>query len=134
MSIHTDIEKALKDRIKLNADLTPVTWPNRSGKTAIPRYEVQVFRNPTARGTIKAGGGRYSGFAMITYVSESGVGTDTANDEADKVADWFPEDFKMPITGGTVRITETSSIKTGYSDDVSWRVPVDIKFEVLSTS
>ena len=134
MSAHSDAEKAFKEIIRVNAGLTPVTWPNRPGKTSTPRFDVKMFRNPNSRATLGALSAKYSGFIQITYVSELGAGSDAANEEADRVAGWFPADLVMMTPSGRVWITERPSIKNGFSNDVSWITPIDIRYEMTRTT
>lgn len=67
-----------------------------------------------------AGGAEYStGTFGVVVVTEINTGTMQANTIAAAVKARFP---KATLTGG-VRITG-SQVLAGYSDDVSWRVPV----------
>ena len=130
--VEEQIQTAIKDHLKAQDDCIEFAWENIDKKSIFPRLEVDFFITPFERLGINNGSGRYSGFVQLTVVWEKDVGTDAPNRMAGTIKSWFPSDLKLDLTNSALRITQSPSIKGGFPDETSWRVPVDVSFETLT--
>jgi len=112
----------------------PVAWPGRDFDPAgLDKYLVAAIENaPNERLGIKAMH-RRAGSLIVTVCSRMNRGSGQGDGIADAVADHFPCDLRLDLSGGSrLRVTTAPSVRGGYQDGGTWRTPVVIPFEVLS--
>ncbi len=131
----TDIRRKIKNFVEDAALSDPVKFPNilwdeTDGDSYW--YELAALTLPTERLTLGTAT-RYLGSTQITVVGPLGLGTVPHDALANGIAQLFPVDLKIAMTGGTIRVIQAPSVSEGFSDDTNWRVPVTIAHEVLNT-
>lgn len=127
--------KAIRNAIKaqLNSAMSPrpsTAWPNVSFDAGIlPRLEVTFDGVERTGGTLKGNEVlREVGFFSVVVCVEQGQGEDAALDYADDIASAFPEGQRLTFTGGQITITQPASIRAGFPDKTSYRVPVVVRY------
>lgn len=125
-----DINNALKARLLAGSLGASGAWPNVDSDAGKPYFQVQ-WPSSFRRGGYLVGGCAVFeiGSMSVTVVAETGLGEDAANDIAEAVSDLFPEDLRIAIPNGEIRITAPSDVLGGFADGADWRVPVSVKYE-----
>jgi hypothetical protein len=127
------IGAALKARLSslTFSEETPVAWPNRDFAPSTDRWmTAQIVHAPNQRLTI-GNRNRRAGSFVVTVASRTNAGSGEGDGIADAVAAHFPADLAITAGTGTIRVTETPSVRQGFQDGGYWRTPVTIPFEVL---
>ena len=130
----SDINKALKAQLATGGTALSGTWPNVDPQSAMDRpfFEVLFPAADRTGQSIKGTLIRETGRMAVMIVVRGGTGEDTVNDYAEAISDLFPQAMRLPITGGTVTISQPADIRGGYRDDSDWRVPVIIRYSALN--
>lgn len=130
-----DINTALKARLAEGGTGLSGTWPNvgTAGAIARPYFEVSFPAADRIGQSIKGTLIRETGRMSVILVVEGDTGEIAVNNFADAISDIFPQALRLPITGGTVTISQPADIRPGYHDGPDWRVPVVIKYSALNS-
>lgn len=138
MSVSADIRAALQtqlDAMASGAGLA-VAWDGESFVPAAGLYlRAQLFRSTTSRPFLAAGGAHlHLGFLQVVVMMamESPSPAINADRIADQVADWFPEDTRLPAAAPIVRIIARPHVAGGYRDEAWWAVPITVNFEATA--
>jgi hypothetical protein len=96
---------------------------------ALPRIEIGFAgvnrSNPLLKGgSVQTETGRF----VPVIADERGALTQTADDHAAAIAALFNKGQVFAITGGRVTITQVPTIRPGFPDKTSWRVPLVIPY------
>ncbi|MDK3016549.1 phage tail terminator-like protein [Pseudodonghicola flavimaris] len=123
-----DILNALGQHLLTMADCPPVIWPNKKPAALPdkPYLVAQIAGKNTARRAVSNGAKATTGQLIVTVVHDLDGYSTAADRLAQSVADQFDLDTPIPATGGQIRLRQEPTVVDGYSDDVSWRVPVVI--------
>jgi|GEM_PF-1560055 len=128
----TDILSAMKSRI-LNAAITPnVAYPNVTpADDSLPLVEIEFAGGDSATDALDGSSLENEvGVLTVTVVIERNAdgGEDTGNALAQAIKALFPAGLRLPITGGRVNFLQPASIRNGFPDKTSWRIPVTIQY------
>jgi hypothetical protein len=134
------MNRAISDALKARmASLTfspaiPIGWPNRDfTPPADGRFMVfSIVRAENERLSIGSVT-RFSGSVVVNIATTSNAGSGEGDSLADAVANHFPVNLVLPITGGKVRVTRRPTVREGYEDAGKWRTPVIIPFEAVAS-
>ena len=127
-----DVLNAMKARISAAAIGPNTSMPNvELGDRVLPFIEVEFTGGDRTGGTL-AGNETVTetGVLAVTINIEKDAegGEDTGYDMADLVADLFPEGYRLLFTGGLLTFIQPPSIRNGFPDDASYRIPVVIQY------
>lgn len=140
MTIEEKIEAALFARVvtlDLGDDPVPVAWPNLTfpepGQDTPTTYlEVRHFRNANSRLFMNGSDPhRRQGILQITVITPLNFGTTLATGLAGQIAEHFPADIALFEDGVKVRIQAAPDVLAPDKTDVSWDVPVSVRYEAL---
>ena len=139
MTIEEKIEAALFAHIvSLDFDDdVPIAWPNLpfpdEGESKPPTYiEVRHFRNANGRLFLKGSNANLrQGILQLTVITPLNVGFVQATALAGQVAEHFPADLALFEEGVKVRIQAAPDVLSPDKTDVSWDVPVSVRYEAL---
>lgn len=128
----SDISIALAARLGDMFPLPLIAWENKRGTFEKPYLFPQVVRGPrigpSVEGNVAISDGQY----LVTVVSELDEFTVAAEKLADDVAEHFPMGLVLPVQGGQITIMQPPEILPGFPDDVSWRIPVRIRYQAMN--
>lgn len=138
MTIEEKIEAALFGRV-LAMDLSvdrPIAWPNVPYPPTAPGgpyIRVQHLPNNNARLFMKGSAPhRRQGILQLTVVSPLNGGAPPATAIAGEVAAQFPADLRLDRDGVRVRIQAAPDVLSAVKTDVSWDLPVSIRYEAFA--
>lgn len=128
----SDISIALAARLGDMFPLPTIAWENKVVTLDKPYLYPQVVRGPrtgpSVEGNVAVSDGQY----LVTVVSERDKFTVAAENLADDVAEHFPMGLVLPVEGGQITIMQPPEILPGFPDDVSWRIPVRIRYQAMN--
>jgi len=134
MSFSTaDLRNTLKARIEGAAIGPGFSWTNVNYDGTRPYFEVSTQSADRDGGGIK--GDAYTrevGVLAVVVVVDQGGGENAALGYADQIAALFPMGSRIPFNGGVITILRHPDINGGFPDEVSYRVPVTIRYSALS--
>lgn len=139
MTIEEKIERALLAHVAL-LDLdpdVPLALPNvpfpPQGQDKPPTYiEVLHFRNANRRLFLKGSAPHLrQGILQLTVITPLNRGPQDATELAGQVAEHFPADLDLFEDGVRVRIQQAPDVMAPDKTDVSWDVPVSVRYEAL---
>jgi len=140
MTFEENIQTALFTRVESLSisPSVPVSMPNidfpSSGEVPETYIRVNHLPNDNQRFAAKNGGtNRFLGILQLTVVTPLGKGEALAVRIAGAIADHFSSGLALYSEGVKVTIMDRPSIAPGFkSDDVSWDVPVSIKYDAFA--
>lgn len=133
-----DIQSALIQACKLTCISRGITVHLQNVEyelpLALPRIEIAFAginrSNPLLKGgSVQTETGRF----VPVIAAEQGALTETANDHAHAISALFNKGQTILITGGVITITQVPTIRSGFPDKTSWRVPLVIPYRADAT-
>lgn len=70
----------------------------------------------------------YTGLALITVVTELGLGVKPAANIAALIAARYPYGRRLNTTGGLIEIPSPPFVMEGFRQDADWRLPVRVPY------
>lgn len=159
MTIEEKIEFALFSRVRTLELTLPhdIVWPNNSffpvfvigddspqfvlgddspqfvlGASNGPHIRVQQLPNNNTRLLVKGSAPHMrQGILQLTIVDKLNLGPSNATKTAGEISEHFPADLALFKDGVKVRIQSAPDILQADKTDVSWNVPVSIRYEAL---
>lgn len=140
MTLEDKIETALLSRVNTLEfdDVVPIALPNNdfppAGQDKPATYiEVRHFRNANSRLFLKGSAPHMrQGILQLTVKTPLNVGPRIANDLAGEIAEHFPADLALFLNGVKVTIQAAPDVLSADKTDISWEVPVSIRYEVFA--
>ena len=139
MTIEEKIEAALFTHV-VSLDLdddVPIAWPNvpfpNEGQPKPTTYiEVRHFRNANGRLFLKGSNAHLrQGILQLTVITPLNAGPSNVTGLAGQIAEHFPADLALFEEGVKLRIQAASDVLSPDKTDVSWDVPVSVRYEAL---
>lgn len=129
-----DIKNALRSRIAGSGTTLPINWPNEQGVATTPRLEVGFTTQRRSTPRLKGGPStRFTGVLLMQLVTAENDGSGNADDFADTFAELFNAGLRLPITGGTVEISDSAEVREGFeTKNREWSVPIVATFRALA--
>ncbi len=139
MTIEEKIEAALFARVIALAfdPAVPIAWPNvpfpADGEPKPTTYiEVIHFRNANTRLFLKGSSPHLrQGILQLTVITPLHGGPSPATKLAGEIAAQFPADLPLFNDDVKVRIQQAPDVMTADKTEVSWNVPVSVRYEAL---
>ena len=138
MTIEEKIEAALFDRVHA-LGLTPalpVAWPNMAFTPPAPGgHYLRVDHLPNVNSRLFMKGSaphRRQGILQLTVVMPLNQGAPPATAKAGQVAEKFPADLRFEKDSVRVRIQAAPDVLAAVKTDVSWDLPVSIRYEAFA--
>ena len=131
-----DIHKAFTRKLEsiANALTVPVAWENVSftppasgiyiEENFLPAESEDLFIQGTAA--------THRGVYQVTVVYPLGKGVQAAEDLADKIAEYFPNNAIIDSANKRLFVNGFASIFSGYPDTTAYRVPVSIPYMITA--
>ena len=121
-----EILQAIGQRLQGMANCPPIVWPNKVATLPRPYLVVQIIRGGASDPTLAGAGNLLlTGQFMVTVVADLNAFSTAADALADQIAARFPKGLRP---APRVVITAPAEILNGYPDEVSWRVPVRVRY------
>ncbi len=129
-----DIRNGLKSTLDGASLGLSTAWPNVDYTGARPYAVVTVAPSDTRRGTLKGNEITVETgvFSAIVCVDEN-TGEAAAMNFADAIAALYPQGSRISITGGSIEILTTPSIRPGFTTEKEYRVPVVLTYRAVAT-
>lgn len=129
----SEVSLALSQHLSSMPLVPFIAWPNKHVVASQPKpYLVtQVVRISRVDPTVAGGFAISEGQFVVTVIESLGEYATAAERLADCVADFFPMGLRIPFEGGEITITQPPLVNDGFPDEISWRVPVTIPYQVL---
>lgn len=125
-----DIANALKARLESAGLKYPIAYPNVNFDGRAPYILWQWAASTRENGFVLGDDALFErGRVSISVVWTYGAGEVAPNGVATAIAELFPDDLRIDIPDGQIRISEPADVVGGYRDGPVWRVPVTIKYE-----
>lgn len=118
-------------------DDVPVEYPNTpfpgEGQDKPATYiEVRHFRNANQRMSMKGSDPHLrQGILQLTVITPLNAGPNNATALAGQVAQQFPADLALFSAGVKIRVQAAPDVLSADKTDVSWDVPVSVRYEAL---
>ena len=108
----------------------PVAWENVPFTPTTGATYLQAFLLPaTTTGIDLAGAGRtYRGVYQINVVAPLNAGPGAAEGIADELADLFPLNLRVAVTGLTLQVVTPVTAAQGAQDTTDFTVPVSFQY------
>jgi len=141
MTIEEKIEEALYVHVAALAALDgmpSIAWPNDAfpvpPETKPGTYiELRLMPNDNTRLFLNGGAPHMrQGILQLTVFTPLLVGSAPATALAGEIAEFFPADLDLFNDGVRVRIQQAPDVLPGDKDDVSWMVPISIRYEAFA--
>ena len=134
----SNVESAIADALFTHLagmmDAWPVAWENSAFDPPEPQsyYRVQLIPGPTESAHNDATQYRWFGVFRVLVVVPEKTGTITALNEAGRISDRFADLTEIASIAGTIQITRRPEVTGGLTDDHTYSVPVDIRYQLFS--
>ncbi|MCG8447863.1 MAG: DUF4128 domain-containing protein [Hyphomicrobiales bacterium] len=134
LNVESAIAEALFAHLSGMTDGWPVAWENSAFDPPEPQYyyRVQLIPGPTESAHTDATQYRWFGVFRVFVVVPQKTGSIGALDQAGRIVERFADLSEITSTVGFIQITRRPEVMGGLTDDQTYRVPVDIRYELFS--
>ena len=134
-----DIRTALIDACKAQCVSLGITLirPNMEFPAPMPLPRIEFDFSGVRRQNSLLKGGHVdleTGFFSPALATEKGVKDADALEYADAIVALFPSGHAIAIDGGKIEITVVPTIRNGFPDKTSWRIPLSIPYRADATT